>query len=126
MRNPFHLCGSPIGCASSHERERSKSQFGAVMCRNCTFKQIFAHSCDSLRGGEKRAHFLKFDLPHAVETVIGIVDCQDWRAGIGFGHTPIALEHDDFGPDFVVDLIPFVEHFLNVFLFVVSMLTAMR
>lgn len=59
------------------------------------------------------------DLPHAVETVIRIVDCQDWRAGIGFGHTPVALEHDDFGPDLVVDLIPFVEHFLNVFLFVV-------
>lgn len=54
--------------------------------------------------------------PVAVEAVVGTVDGEDRGAGVGFGHASVPLEDDDFGPDLVVDLFPFHEHFLNVIL----------
>lgn len=55
-------------------------------------------------------------LPHAVEAIVGAVDGQHRSTCVCLGHAAIALEDDYFGPDLVVDLRPFVQHFLYVFL----------
>ena len=55
-------------------------------------------------------------LPHAVKTVVGAIDCQNRNASVCFCHSAISLEDDYFRPDLIVDLRPFVQHFLNVFL----------
>lgn len=59
---------------------------------------------------------LKKYLPHSIEAIIGTIYRQDWCTRICFGHTTITFKYNDFGPYFVIDLIPFVENFLNVFL----------
>ena len=38
------------------------------------------------------------------------------RPGIGFGHPPVPLQHNDFGPDLIVYALPFVQYLLDVFL----------
>lgn len=54
--------------------------------------------------------------PHAVEAIVGSINGQHWGACVRFGHATIPLEDDHFGPDLVVNLGPFVQHFLNVLL----------
>jgi len=54
--------------------------------------------------------------PHAVEAIVGSINGQHRGACVRLGHAAIPLEDDHFGPDLVVDLGPFVQHFLNVFL----------
>ena len=54
--------------------------------------------------------------PKAVEAVVGAVDGEDGGARVGLGHAPVALQHDDLGPDLVVDRLPFVQHLLDVVL----------
>lgn len=57
------------------------------------------------------------DSPHSIKSVFGAVYCQHWRSGIGFCYATIALKHDHFRPDLIVDLLPFVQHLLDVFLY---------
>lgn len=54
--------------------------------------------------------------PHSVETVIWSVDCKNGGACISFCDATIPFKNDHFRPNFVVNLCPFVENFLNVFL----------
>lgn len=54
--------------------------------------------------------------PHAVEAIVGAINGQHRSPCVRLCHAPIPLENDHFGPDFVVDLGPLVQHFLNVFL----------
>ena len=54
--------------------------------------------------------------PESVESVVGAVDGEDGGARVGLGHAPVALQHDDLGPDLVVDRLPFVQHLLDVVL----------
>jgi len=54
--------------------------------------------------------------PHAIEAIVGSINGQHRGACVRLGHAAIPLEDDHFGPDLVVDLGPFVQHFLNVFL----------
>lgn len=56
-------------------------------------------------------------LPKAIESVVASVDLNGYGAGVGLCHAPIALHDDELGPDFVVDLVPFIQHFLDVILF---------
>lgn len=55
-------------------------------------------------------------LPHSIKTIFRIINCQNWGTSICFCYTAITFEYDYFSPDFVIDLIPFVQHLLNVFL----------
>ncbi len=54
--------------------------------------------------------------PEAVESVIGAVDGQHGRSGVRFGHATIPLQHDEFGPNLIVDRLPFAHHLLYVVL----------
>ena len=54
--------------------------------------------------------------PEAVEAVVGAVDGEDGGAGVGLGHAPVALQHDDLGPDLVVDRVPLAEDLVDVVL----------
>lgn len=60
--------------------------------------------------------FIYANSPHSVKAVVGTVDCKNWRSSISLGNTTISFEDDDFRPNFVVDLSPFVKNFLNVIL----------
>jgi hypothetical protein len=55
-------------------------------------------------------------LPHAIETIVGSIDCKNWDASVSFCHATISLEDNYFRPNFIVNLRPLVQHFLNVFL----------
>ena len=67
-----------------------------------------------VRESEKRK---KRNSPKAVEAVVASVDLDGDGAGVGLCHAPVALHHDELGPDFVVDLVPFIQHLLDVVLF---------
>ena len=54
--------------------------------------------------------------PEPVEAVVRAVDGEHGRPGVGLGHAAVALEHDDLGPDFIVDTLPLGEHLLYVVL----------
>lgn len=54
--------------------------------------------------------------PHPVEPVVGAVYREHRRTRIRLRDAPVPFENDHFGPDLVVDLRPFVEDFLDVFL----------
>jgi len=71
--------------------------------------------------------FLRFVVPHrvvetvqpnskSVEAVVTSVDLNGNGAGVSFGYAPVALHDDQLGPNLVVDLVPFVQHLLNVIL----------
>lgn len=55
-------------------------------------------------------------LPVSVESLVGPVHCENRSSGVRFGHSAIPFEHYHFGPYLVVDLRPFVQHFLYVIL----------
>ena len=40
--------------------------------------------------------------PEPVEPIVRPVDCEDGSPGVGLGHSPVPLQHDDLGPDLVV------------------------
>ena len=52
----------------------------------------------------------------AIKAVRRAVDGQNGSSSIGFGHTPIAFHTNQFGPYFIVDLLPLVEDFQYVVL----------
>ena len=52
----------------------------------------------------------------AVETFVSAIDSHNRCPGIGFGHSPVPLQHHDLGPDLVIDAFPLVSDFLNVVL----------
>ena len=54
--------------------------------------------------------------PEPVEAVVRAVDGEHGRPGVGLGHAAVALEHDDLGPDLIVDTLPLGEHLLYVVL----------
>lgn len=56
------------------------------------------------------------NLPEAVETIVGAVDGQHRGSGVGFRNSPVPLQDDHFCPNFVVDLVPFVQDLLDVIL----------
>lgn len=56
------------------------------------------------------------NIPEAIEAVVGAVDGEDRRPGVGLRHPAISLQHDHLCPNFVVDLVPFVQHLLDVIL----------
>lgn len=56
------------------------------------------------------------NLPHPVEAVVRAVDGEHRGPGVRLGHPAVPLEHNHLCPDLVVDLCPFVQHFLDVFL----------
>lgn len=55
-------------------------------------------------------------LPESVETIIASVDLNWDSPSIRLGHAAIAFHDDELGPDLVVDLMPFVQNFLDVVL----------
>lgn len=55
-------------------------------------------------------------IPKTVESIVASVNLNGNGPGVRFGHTTIALHDDELGPDFVVDLMPFVQHLLDVIL----------
>ena len=59
---------------------------------------------------------VKQSVPKSVESVIAAVDLDGNGAGVGFGHASVSLHDDELGPDFVVDLVPFVQNLLDVIL----------
>ena len=54
--------------------------------------------------------------PEPVKAVIRAVHSEDGRAGICLGHPSVPLQHDNLGPDLIVDTLPFVENLLDVIL----------
>ena len=54
--------------------------------------------------------------PEAVETGVAAVDCEHGGTDVSFGHSPVPLQDDDFGPDLVVNVLPFAQQFLDVVL----------
>lgn len=54
--------------------------------------------------------------PEAVETVVGAVDCEHRGAGVRFCNPSVPFQDYHFGPNLVVDLVPFVQNFLDVVL----------
>ena len=54
--------------------------------------------------------------PEPVESVVGAVDGEDGGAGVGLGHAPVPLQHDDLGPDLVVDRVPLAQDLVDVVL----------
>ena len=54
--------------------------------------------------------------PESVEAIVGAVDCEDRGPGVGLGHSPVPLQHDDLGPDLVIYTLPLVQHLLDVVL----------
>ena len=54
--------------------------------------------------------------PEPVKAVIRAVHREDGGAGVGLGHPPVPLEHNDLGPDLIVDTLPLVENLLDVIL----------
>ena len=54
--------------------------------------------------------------PEPVEAVVRAVDGEHGRPGVGLGHAAVALQHDDLGPNLIVDTLPFVENLLDVIL----------
>ena len=47
-------------------------------------------------------------VPKSIESVIASVDLDGDGASVSFGHAPVALHDNQFGPDLVVNLVPFV------------------
>lgn len=54
--------------------------------------------------------------PESIETVITSVDLDGDGSSVRFGHATVPLHDNQFSPDLVVDLVPFVQHLLNVIL----------
>ena len=54
--------------------------------------------------------------PEPVKAVIRAVHSEDGGAGVGLGHPSVPLQHDDLGPDLIVDTLPLVENLLDVIL----------
>lgn len=55
-------------------------------------------------------------LPVSIESFVGPVNRQYRSSGVSFSHPTVSLEHDNFGPNLVVDLRPLIQYFLNVIL----------
>lgn len=55
-------------------------------------------------------------LPVSIESFVGPVHREYRRTSVGFGHSTVPFEHYNFGPNLVIDLRPFIQHFLNVIL----------
>lgn len=51
-----------------------------------------------------------------VKAICTAIDSDHRCSGVGFGHSPVSLEHNDFGPDFVINAVPFINDFLDVIL----------
>lgn len=52
----------------------------------------------------------------AVKSVPGAIDCDHRCSGVSFGHTAIPFHVNDFTPNLVIDLFPFIQNFFNVIL----------
>ena len=52
----------------------------------------------------------------SIEAIRTSVHRNDWSSCVRFGYSAISFEYYDFGPDFVIDAVPFVDDFLNVIL----------
>lgn len=54
--------------------------------------------------------------PESIETVITSVDLDRDGSSVRFGHATVTLHDNQFSPDLVVDLVPLIQHFLDVVL----------
>lgn len=52
----------------------------------------------------------------AVKTILRAIDGENRRPGVRFCNPPIALHDNQLGPNFIVNLFPFVENFQYVIL----------
>lgn len=55
-------------------------------------------------------------VPKSIESVIWAVYSEYRCTGVGLGDASVSLKNYDFGPNLVVYLVPFVQHFLDVIL----------
>lgn len=55
-------------------------------------------------------------LPKSIKSIIGAVNSKNRCSGVCFCYPSVSFENDHLGPNFVVDLIPFVQYLLNVIL----------
>ena len=58
----------------------------------------------------------KIYVPESIESIVAAVDLNGDGPGVCFGHTAVAFHDDQLGPNLVVDLMPFVQHLLDVVL----------
>ena len=54
--------------------------------------------------------------PETIKPVLRPTHGQHWRPGVGLGNPPVPLQHDHFGPNFIIDIVPFIQHLRNVIL----------
>jgi len=64
-----------------------------------------------LAGSRSAAHS-----PETIETIVWTIYCQHGRSCVRLSHSTVSLQDYNFGPNLVVDLCPFVQHFLYVIL----------
>ena len=54
--------------------------------------------------------------PETIKPILGSTHCQDGSSGVGLGDPPVPLQHDHFGPNFIIDIVPFIQDLRNVIL----------
>ena len=54
--------------------------------------------------------------PEPVKTIVWSVNSEDRCPGIRLRHPAVSFKYDDLGPDFIVNGLPLIKHFLNVIL----------
>lgn len=83
-----------------------------------TLMSLIAHLLDQpqINHNTHQVTFVQCNLPHSIEAIVTAVNREDWRSRISFCHTTISLKDDHFCPNFVINLSPLIQHFLNVLL----------
>ena len=54
--------------------------------------------------------------PETIKPILRPTHSQHGSSGVGLGNPPVPLQHDHFGPNFIIDIVPFIQDLRNVIL----------
>ena len=54
--------------------------------------------------------------PESIKSILRPIDSEDRSSSISFGDPPIPLQHNDFGPDFIINVVPLLQDLGDVIL----------